>query len=68
LPDLIKVVCIDITLSERSVNVGTGGNGTVDQDRSYIDSCPAEEVAVSYQGLVFAYITLAAELTMQMYK
>ena len=50
LPYLEKVVAVDVSLGGGAVDVGTGGNGAVDQDRSDVDACPAEEWGVADEG------------------
>jgi len=61
LPNLIKIIAIDISLSERAVDVGAGGNGAVDQDGSDVDACPAEERGVAHERFIGTDIAFTAE-------
>ena len=51
-PDIKKVVFINIALHKTSVNVGTGGNGAVNQYRADCDACTTEIEPVADLALV----------------
>jgi hypothetical protein len=62
LPYLPQIVLIDVALAEAvPVNVGTGADAAVGQDRSDVDSGVAEEAAVADLFLIASQITLATE-------
>lgn len=60
-PYLEKIVAVDVALGERAVDVGTGGDSAVDQDRPDVDARSAEERGVADEGFIRTDISLAAE-------
>ena len=65
-PYFIKIVGIDVSLGKRTVNIGAGRNGAVNQYGTNVDSCPAEKETVPYPGFVFANISLTAKFNVDL--
>ena len=61
-PDLPEVVGVDIALAEMlAVDIGTGTDGSVDEDGGDIDARVTEIRGLTHLALVWAEIPLAAE-------
>ena len=61
LPDGKEIVAIDITLSQRSVDVWAGRNGTINQYGTDIDTGTTEKGRISHFWFIVAHIAFAAE-------
>ena len=55
LPDIPKLVLVDVALMVAGTDAGTGGNGSVGHDRPYGDACLTEEGEVAHFAFVVAH-------------
>lgn len=62
LPDLVEVILIDTPLGEKvPVDIGAGGDASIDEDRRDIHSCAAEVPDIPDFLLVAAEIAFATK-------
>ena len=62
-PNIKKIILINIALRKATVDVGTSGNGAVNEDGPDRDACAAEIEPVTDLALVWTDVGLATELT-----